>query len=219
MKTEEKSYHHGNLKEALIKEAFIMLKESGIESLTLRELTQRLGTSRSAIYRHFSNKEDLIKNVILAGFEELDKSFEPIFTNASISTINKFEQMGFMYINFALQNPDLYRMLFGPKHMKEREEVCENEKPELYRLKNNESNMDDLDEMESNGFHKLVVLIVAAQEEGLFIKNDPFIISITIWSHLHGLASLIIDGHTFGGFSPKELYEANFKTLLNGLLV
>jgi len=217
-KEEEKRYHHPNLKEALIQEAFIMLKECGLEAITLRELTKRLGTSRSAIYRHFSNKEDLIKHVILTGFELLDVGLEPIFSNTKTSLIEKFEQMGSIYITFAVENPDLYRVLFGPKHMKEREEVCEDEKPELYQLKNNNSNLQELDKMESNGFHKLVVLIVKAQEEGIFIKSDPFKLSIFIWSSLHGLSSLIIDGHTFGGYNAKELYETNFKTLLNGLL-
>ncbi len=214
---ETKNYHHQNLKEALIKEAFVIIKNEGIDALTLRSLTQGLGASRSAIYRHFANKEDLIKNVILAGFEELDIQFEPIFLNETISTIEKLEQMGAKYIDFAVNNPDLYRMLFGPKHKKEREEVCADEKPDLYRLKNNQSNVNELDEMESNGFHKLVVLIVKAQEEGLFIKEEPFIISITIWSTLHGLASLIIDGHAFGEFLPQTLYQASLNSLLKGL--
>ena len=216
-KDENRNYHHGNLKEALINEAFVIVKNEGIEALTLRELTQRLGASRSAIYRHFANKEDLVKNVILAGFELLDDSFEPIFIDETISVLDKLEQMGSKYIEFAVENPALYRMLFGPKHIKEREEVCADEKPDLYRLKNNQSNVDELDEMESNGFHKLVVLIVKAQEEGFFIKNEPFIVSITIWSALHGLASLIIDGHTFGDFQAQELYQANFNTLIHGL--
>jgi AcrR family transcriptional regulator len=219
IKEEKNSYHHGNLKEALLEEALNIIKNESLETLTLRELTTRVGASRSAIYRHFSNKEDMLKQVILAGFEQLDEEMAPIFENSELPILEKFALMGSSYIKFAVDNPNLYRLLFGPKHMKEREEVCQSQKPELHELKTNHTGLDKLDEMESNGFHKLVVLIVTAQEQKIFKAQNPLLLATTIWSSLHGLSSLIIDGHDFGDFDAQILYQSNLETILNGLLI
>ena len=53
-KKKSDTYHHGNLKEGLVQTALEMLGKEGLEAITLRELSARLGTSRSAIYRHFT---------------------------------------------------------------------------------------------------------------------------------------------------------------------
>ena len=64
------NYHHGNLKEELLAQSLKIIQEEGVDFVTLQVLATKLGTSRSAIYRHFSSKQDLIQNVIFYGFQK-----------------------------------------------------------------------------------------------------------------------------------------------------
>ena len=192
-------YHHGNLKDSLIEEALEMIEKDGISSITLRELTKRLGTSRSAVYRHYSSKDDLIKAVIQAGFDRLDAKVHPtLLGDASI--LDKLYDMGKAYMTFAMDNPNLYRTIFGNEIQKEREESC-----------------DINDENDAAGFHALVSLITQAQELGVVRKDDAFMQSTVIWSMMHGLSNLLIDGHLHIQENIDELYELTYQTLLRGI--
>jgi len=214
---EKNSYHHGNLKESLVQTALEMVKTHGIESVTLREIGSRLGTSRSAIYRHFSNKEALMKQVLLAGFDKLDEALESTFYNEELELLERFHSMGLVYIHFAKENPHLYRLLFGPSMSREREEVCVEEKPELHKLMNGDSSEEIVENNAESGFHKLVSIIIEAQTGGVFKKGDPVLFATAIWSLLHGLASLAIDGHLSVIDNIDVMYETNYKMLLEGL--
>jgi len=195
------SYHHGNLKEALIKESLKMVEEDGLSSITLRGLTDRVGTSRTALYRHYSSKEELLKEVIQAGFDKLD---EDIFSSLDkeLEVKEKIYMLGKAYIDFAIKNPNLYRMIFGHELQEHREESC------------------DINEREdAPGFHKLVDLIINAQENGILKKEDAFMQATVMWSLLHGLSNLLIDGHVHVLDNIDTLYELSFKTLISGIAV
>lgn len=195
------NYHHGNLKVALIEEALKMLESDGLSSITVRELTTRLGTSRTAIYRHYSSKEELLKATIEAGFEKLDKhvfgSMDP-----SLDLETKLYSLGKLYIDFAIKYPNIYRMIFGHEFHTHREETC------------------DINEREeAGGFHTLVDIIKEAQEKNIIIKGDAFMQATVIWAMLHGLSNLLIDGHVHIADNLDTLYELSFKTLISGISV
>ncbi len=196
----KQAYHHGNLKESLIATALEMVETEGVDRVTLRELTKKLGTSRSAIYRHFDSKDALLKAVINAGFEKLHACITPILEQQSVDVVTRFEKMGRAYINFAMENPAIYRMIFGDALMQEREESC-----------------DINDEEQACGFHALVALLVEGQEKGLFNKEDPILQATTVWSMIHGLSNLLIDGHVHVKDNFDALFEMGTQTLLKGL--
>src|SRR5919106_2570982 len=66
-----RSYHHGNLRRALLDEALVTIRDNGIDGLTLREIGARLGVSRTALYRHFADKRALLMAVATEGFRML----------------------------------------------------------------------------------------------------------------------------------------------------
>jgi AcrR family transcriptional regulator len=193
-------YHHGNLKESLVETALKIVETKGLESLTLREITNRLGTSRSAIYRHFDSKEALMQEVILAAFERLDRVITPTLLKKEQDVMIRFHNMGNAYIDFAIQNPAIYRMIFGHELQQQREESC-----------------DINDETQATGFHALIALLKEGQESGLFKKDDPMIQATVVWSMIHGLANLFIDGHLHVKENLEVIFNAGTKTLFEGL--
>lgn len=194
------SYHHGNLKEELLQTALEMIETDGLDSITLRELTQRLGTSRSAVYRHFASKEALILGVIEKGYEQLNLLFTPIFEDRTQSVAVRFETMGRAYLDFAIEHPNLYRLLFGEKFRQEREEIC-----------------DYKNETQAAGLYALIALLTEAQEEGIIARENPMVQAAMVWASIHGLASLLIDGHLLMSDNMEAIYEYSIGVLLKGL--
>jgi len=193
-------YHHGNLKEELLQTALGMIDTDGLDSITLRDLTQRLGTSRTAVYRHFESKETLILGVIEKGYEQLNLIFTPIFQDKSRSVDVRFEAMGRAYLDFAIEHPNLYRLLFGEMYRKERAEIC-----------------DYKDETQATGLYALIGLLSEAQEEGIIARENPMVQAATVWASIHGLASLLIDGHLLMSDNLEEIYSYSQAVLLKGL--
>ena len=93
-KCKSKTYHHGNLKEELLQEALKIIHEEGVDAVTLQALGNKLGTSRSAIYRHFSSKRDLMDNVMIYGFESFDSRITPIFELKDTDVMKRLYLMG-----------------------------------------------------------------------------------------------------------------------------
>src|SRR5499427_1675218 len=69
-----KPYHHGNLRRALLDEALRTIQMHGVEHLTLRTVGERLGVSRSALYRHFADTQSHLATVGKEGFRKLQRA-------------------------------------------------------------------------------------------------------------------------------------------------
>ncbi len=192
-------YHHGNLKEEFLRIAFDFITQHDVEQLTLKILSDATDTSRSAIYRHFSSKDALIETMILSGFEQFDAALSPILRDPKKPLIERFYLAGRTYIRFATENPGLYRLLFGKRYVHIREEVI---------------SLGD----ERIGFGALKKAIEEGQQSGLLKKEDSFTQAVVVWSSLHGLASLIIDGFMDVENNWDIHYEALFRSLLAGIV-
>ncbi|MFA6137217.1 MAG: TetR/AcrR family transcriptional regulator [Sulfurimonas sp.] len=193
-------YHHGNLKDDFLKIAFDFIAKEDVEKLTLKILSDATGTSRSAIYRHFSSKEELIETMIKKGFDDFDDFVSPSLKDKEKSLIDRFYLSAKAYLEFAKQNPNLYRLLFGNKYAKIREAAI---------------NIKDDD---CSGFASLKLAIEEGQKSGVLKKEDTFMRTILIWSSLHGLSSLVIDGFMDIDKMSDALCESMFADMLNNLV-
>jgi AcrR family transcriptional regulator len=193
-------YHHGNLKEEFLKIAFDFIVENEIDKLTLKILSDATGTSRSAIYRHFKSKDALIEVMIEKGFEQFDDLTAPILLNQEKSLIDRFYLATQTYIEWAKENPNLYRLLFGAKYSHIRENII------------------SIKDENCNGFGALKLAIQEGQNQGIIKKDDSYKQSIVVWASLHGLATLIIDGFMDVEEIYVDLYSDMFKSLLSGLI-
>ena len=193
-------YHHGNLKEDFITIAMDFIAKEDVEKLTLKVLSDATGTSRSAIYKHFKNKDALIETIIENGFDKFDAETTQYLHDESKALIDKFYLTGKLYVEFAKRNPNLYRLLFGKKYAHIREELL------------------SIKDEDCSGFAALQKTIEDGQKQGTLKKDDSYKQAIVIWATMHGISSLIIDGFMDVEEIYEAMYDTLFETLLSGLV-
>jgi AcrR family transcriptional regulator len=114
--TKSKPYHHGNLRDALIDAALILLEEKGRDAFTLREVARRAEVSHAAPYRHFKDKRSLLESLIETGFVTLTDAIEEELANLDApSPARAFEVWGVKYVELALRKPGLFALMFGER--------------------------------------------------------------------------------------------------------
>ena len=111
-KTTAKTYHHGHLREALIKAGRALLEKDGVEALTLRACARKAGVSHAAPQHHFAGINELLAEIAATGFEDFVKSLDKVAADAS-SPVEKLKAMGLGYVAFARERPTVYQLMFG----------------------------------------------------------------------------------------------------------
>src|SRR5258706_5257703 len=107
-------YHHGDLRNALVREGRGLLEEHGVAELSLREVARRAGVSVAAPSRHFDGKEDLLSAIASDGFSELAEVRRSI-ARSHLSVIAKAREMMLGYVRFGLRNKGLFNLMVGPR--------------------------------------------------------------------------------------------------------
>ncbi len=170
-------YHHGDLRKSLVSTASEMVKEGGIEGLSLRKLAERIGVSRTAAYHHFTDKNDLLCAIAEQGFEQWHLHASEIFSEEKLSSEEKYRNFVHAYIGFATQNPSLYELMFGRVIWKE----------------NNST--ETLKKIAYTSFNYQVEMTKLWQEQGIIIQDENTLrLAQVTWATLHGIARLVIDG-------------------------
>jgi len=182
-------YHHGNLRQALLEETIRTIRTGGVESVNLREVGRKLGVSRTALYRHFTDKSALLAAVAREGFERFRKDLTEAWTAAG-GGLAGLEAMGIAYIRFALRNRSHYRVMFGQLNIDRKYDG-------------------ELVAEAKAAFQVLVDALVSLQDAGLARRDNPETLANFIWATSHGIAMLALDGQ----LGPLEK-DANVGTSL-----
>ena len=170
------TYHHGDLREALLQAAKALIAEAGIENLSLRKLAERAGVSRTAPYHHFSDKNDLLCAIAAQGFRLRHAETLVMFEDATLTARQKFEQYIFGYMRFAANNPEQYELMFGRS---------------IWKQKNSTQELRDV---AYPCFQHQVEMVSSWQKCGCLGGDSPLRTSQVIWGAVHGIAKLFIDG-------------------------
>ena len=112
---DKKTYHHGNLKNAIIEKGLEIIKDNGIENLSLRKAAERCGVSSAAPYAHFKNKDELVNSIQTYVMEQFVD-----FLNKSIehsSEENILAELGRAYVMFFYRSPLYFDLLFSRRCM------------------------------------------------------------------------------------------------------
>src|SRR5512139_4126965 len=107
-----RGYHHGNLKEALIRAALELLAQKGPAGFTFAEAARWAGVSPAAPYRHFRDRDELLADVARQGFEQFAAALARAWDNGRPDPWTAFERLGKAYLEFARAEPAYYSAMF-----------------------------------------------------------------------------------------------------------
>lgn len=197
----ERGYHHGNLKEALVRAALELIAEKGPFGFTFADAARWAGVSPAAPYRHYSDRDELMADVAKRGFELFEQALIKAWDDGRPEPIAAFERLGRAYLAFARKEPAYYSAMF---------EAC-------IPLNKNA----DLRQAGDRAFAVLRTAaerIVARAADG---KRPPAaMMALHVWALSHGIASLFARGDEARRslpMSPEELLEAGVLVYLQGL--
>src|SRR5882757_10712815 len=111
MSTSRSPYHHGDVRAACLRAAMELLEEGGATALSLRAVARRAGVSAAAPYRHYADREALVSAVAAVGYGELAERLAA--AHPSPSTPEQLASVAIAYVQFALERPALFRLMFG----------------------------------------------------------------------------------------------------------
>jgi AcrR family transcriptional regulator len=196
-----RGYHHGNLREALVKAALSLISEKGPAGFTFAEAARAAGVSPAAPYRHFRDRDALIADVAKLGFETFAERLATAWNDGRPSPQDGLRALGHAYLRFAREEPAFFAAMFDSG-------LAQADYPELREA----------------GDRAFAILreacetVVKTLPEGA--RPPAMMMALHIWSLSHGIASLFARGDRSRRaipMEPDDLLEAATLIYLDGL--
>jgi AcrR family transcriptional regulator len=196
-----RGYHHGNLKEALVRAALELIAEKGPAGFTFADAARWAGVSPAAPYRHFRDRDQLLADVARRGFEQFHEALAKAWGEGRPDVMSGMDRLGKAYLDFAKRLPAYYSAMFEAG-------VPLDTDPQL-----REASEQSFAVLRAAA-EKLVALMPA--------KGRPpaLMVALHIWSLTHGIASLFARGDAARRalpMPPEELLEAAVLIYFRGL--
>jgi AcrR family transcriptional regulator len=196
-----RGYHHGNLREALIRAALELIAQKGPAGFTFAEAARWAGVSPAAPYRHFRDRDELLASVALRGFEQFATVLAKAWDDGRPNPFAALDRLGKAYLGFARSEPAYYSAMFEAGIAP-----------------------DTSAELRTAGDRAFAVLRVAAEKlcaEMPAQRRPPaLMVALHIWAMAHGVASLFGRGDAARRtlpMPPEDLLEAGVLVYLRGL--
>jgi AcrR family transcriptional regulator len=196
-----RGYHHGNLREALVRAALDLIAEKGAAGFTFADAARSAGVSAAAPYRHFRDRDALMADVAKRGFELLAKRLESAWNKGAPNPFSAFESIGRAYLAFAREEPAYYAAMFEAG-------ISIDVDPELRQAS------DDAFAVLRRASEALCALLPREQ------RPPALMMSLHVWSLSHGIASLFAragEARRKLPMAPEDLLEAGLLVYLRGL--
>ena len=196
-----RGYHHGNLKEALIRAALELIAQKGPAGFTFAEAARWAGVSPAAPYRHYRDRDELISDVAKQGFVRFEQALLRAWDAGKPKPSAAFDRMGKAYLYFARTEPAYYSAMFEAG-------IPLDSNPELREAGDRAFNV----------LRQATETMIATMPG----KNRPpvMMMALHIWALSHGIASLFGRGDAASRklpMQPEELLEAGVLLYLRGL--
>ncbi|MFI9648364.1 TetR/AcrR family transcriptional regulator [Streptomyces sp. NPDC052040] len=191
----EGSYHHGNLRAALLERAEAVLTETGAVGLSLRGLARDLGVSHAAPTRHFRDRQAVLDALVVSGFIELNQRLQEAADGPGAVEV-RLTALGRAYLAFAVERSALLQLMFTAKHA--------------------EQSTQELRDLGHQSLEIAARLVAEAQDGGVLRSGDPVRLAQVAFSTVHGLATLAVGG-LLDDTPLEEAAELALQVLLAGL--
>jgi AcrR family transcriptional regulator len=196
-----RSYHHGNLKEALVRAALELIAQKGPSGFTFAEAARWAGVSAAAPYRHFRDREELLADVAVRGYQLFATTLGHAWADGRPDVHAAFDRLGKAYLNFARSEPAYYSAMFEAG-------IPLDTNPELRAA------ADSAFTVLRHAVEQVIAIMPAAS------RPPAMMMALHIWTLAHGIASLFgrgDPGRRTLPMSPEELLEAAVLIYLRGL--
>jgi AcrR family transcriptional regulator len=196
-----RGYHHGDLRETLIRAALELIAQKGSAGFTFADAARWAGVSPAAPYRHFRDRDDLLANVALRGFEQFETALASAWDDGRPDALTALDRMGKAYLGFARAEPAYYSAMFESG-------IAPDTSPELRAASDRAFSV-----------LRLAAEKVCAQAPP---RDRPpaLMLALHIWAMAHGIASLFGRGDSARRtvpMAPEDLLEAAVLIYLKGL--
>lgn len=188
--SEERSYHHGDLRAELVRIARELVRESGPAGCSMREASRRAGVSQAARFRHFPDKTALLDAVGAEAYAELEQRYREA-RGKNAEPADEARAVARAYLRFALDEPQLFRLIFSSPRLHKTPEAI-------------------------HSYQVFEQAIERTQQHGGLPAGSSTELAHVIWSAIHGVADLVLSG-SFGRRHGKEIAERMLEALLRGL--
>lgn len=178
----ERPYHHGNLRTALLAQAERTVRERGVQDLSLRQLAREVGVSHGAPRRHFPDRQALLDAVAEAGFARLGIELQTAVTGAGENFQARLRATAAAYVRFATRDAALLELMFAGKHREE---------------------SGTLNEAADRAFSVMLELIQQGQADGALEPGEPERVGLVLFATIQGIAALLNGGM----INPEQLDE------------
>jgi AcrR family transcriptional regulator len=197
MQLARNTYHHGDLRKALLKISVSLIEKKGIEALNLREVAALTGVSSGAPYHHFSDRKQLISAIATEGFEMLEQSMKSESQAAGEAAHTKLEALGQTYVSFATSHRGHFRVMFRTEDHSQADMSLANAGQRVFQV--------------------LCDVIGECQKQGTVPQGDPQAFVLLAWTAIHGLSTLLVDGGLKKLTYPSEALAPLLTNLLKQL--
>ncbi len=166
------AYHHGDLRQQLLNAVRSLVDRKGAENFSIAEAARTAGVSSAAPYRHFQDKPEILKALVLDEMDTMAANMRLVMQPHPPASIERIEALGYSYIQFAREHPGLFRLVFGISESHEGD--CE---------------------LEDKGHSVSIVIEAVADYLGISpMDEEATRIAYLLWTIVHGHSWLIIDG-------------------------
>lgn len=196
MTSAKQAYHHGELRQALIDAARLLIGERDGNDFSLSDACRRAGVSTAAPYRHFADKNAIIAEVVAQGFHDMASRSRDAAEVFPRGARDRILAVGRVYLTFALQEPALFRLMFSQKAS---------------------PGGDDIVTVEGKTCFEYVVAEVIDFCTLNGVRGNAQLIALQLWTMVHGAASLTIDGD-YDKVSPGADVQSMIESAADRLL-
>jgi len=196
-----RGYHHGNLKEALVRAALELIAEKGPAGFTFADAARWAGVSPAAPYRHYRDRDALLADVARRGFDEFAIALAKAWDDGNPDTMTAFDRLGKTYLAFAKREPAYYSAMFEAGIALDTDRELREASETAFAVLRAAA-------------EKLVALVP------LQARPPALMVALHVWSMTHGIASLFGRGDAARRslpMSPEDLLEAAVLIYLRGL--
>lgn len=188
------------LKERLLDSARLLLAREGYRNFSLREVARDVGVSATSVYLHFEGKDDLIHTLMEESIDLLNNKLEEV-SKQSLEPIKKLEALAHQYVEFALQNPREYQVIY----MVGSDEMTRYPKEKFRKAR--------------RGYEIIINAIEEGIKKGLLDEPQPRIAAYTFWAQLHGVMSVVLSKRLDTRINQNEFIEQAIDHIIYGFHV